>query len=162
MRLYKYNKYTLAIAVVILSLGDWIFAQEGYYGQQIQGAAVVQTAPAKNAAPALILEQQKPAEIRVSKPVKVGNLTLSPGEYFLHYQIEGSHHFVRISKVVTVVDVHPEYSVNTYTYDVGDVNCELVFLPGKAPRTRVSEVSQQGVNRITKLEIKGDSIDHVL
>jgi hypothetical protein len=156
----RFFKYSTTIAAVILLFCGWMFAQEGYYGQQAPESASAPQAQLAQAPP-LTLEQQKPPEIRVTRTVAVGNLILQPGEYVLQYH-KGAHHFIRVSQVVTEIDVHPEYSVNTYTEPVGDINCELAPLPGKAPKTLVSELARHGVTRITKLEIKGTSVEHLL
>ncbi len=158
----RFFKHILAGAVVILAFGTWAFTQEGYYGQTAQEPGVAQQVrPATPVAP-LILEQQRPAEIKLTTSVTVGNLRLEPGEYLFRFYTKGTEHFIRFAKVETIVEVHPEFSVNTYSYNVGDVKCDMVPLPSKAPQTLISELSQHGMDRIVKIEFRGDSVAHVL
>lgn len=148
----------LAVAAVMTPM---LFAQEGYYGQQTYPAAS-QEQPATNSSPALIIEQQKPPEIKLTEPTRIGDLTLTPGYYVLQYRVHGSNHYIHITKEVTVMEVHPETSMNTYTEDVGDVRCQLEPLNHLAKTTAVKEVQEAKEARITELEIKGTALDHIL
>jgi hypothetical protein len=101
----------------------------------------------------------KTGDITFSEETKVGDLTLKPGRYQFQHRVEGSDHFVNFTEWT---------KPNKYTLrsgspkaHVGEVKCRLEPLQKKASETRIYVVQEDGVRRMSKVEIAGENVAHV-
>ncbi len=88
-----------------------------------------------------------------NKETRVGNLTLPPGRYLFQFRTKGANHFARFSRITWAVTSH--YRV------VGEVKCRLEPLSAKVKRTNVQLVHEDGVDRVTRIEVRGENVAHL-
>ncbi len=107
------------------------------------------------------LKAGKRSEITLTQPTKVADQVLQPASYVVQHRDSGADHFVRFLKIVTPVQ-HEEQDVFPYAGPVaGEINCRMEPLSAPAKETTVYIVTENGVPRITKIAIKGESAVHV-
>ncbi len=107
-----------------------------------------------------VLKVGKKGEITFNVETKVGHLTLKPGRYVFQHRVEGSDHFVHFTEVTKehpyirtgggVAKAHP-----------GEVKCRLERLKSKVPTTEVHLAKEDGVERVTKIIVRGENAAHV-
>ena len=103
----------------------------------------------------------KTGEVTFLKETKVGDLTLKPGRYMFQHRVEGSDHFVHFTEWTM-----PIRSVNS-TQDVpiahrGEVKCAIEPLSKKASQTKIYTTDEGNGARITRVEVEGEDVAHVL
>ena len=104
----------------------------------------------------------KTDDITLSSTTKVGNLTLQPGHYILqHKSSHGTHamHFVSFTPYSGNGKAHTYFGSNRT--DVGNVKCKLDPLNAKIKKTQVFLAEENGVKRISRIEIKGENVAHL-
>ncbi len=109
------------------------------------------------------LKVGKRGEITLTQPTKVADHVLQRTAYVVQHRDSGADHFVRFLKIVTP-DSH-NYEVDVFPYAgpvAGEINCRLEPLSAPAKETTAYIVTENGVPRITKVAIKGESAVHVL
>lgn len=84
---------------------------------------------------------------------RVGNLTLPPGRYLFEHINKGGYHYARFSRITW--DHITRYRV------AGVVKCQVERLPAKAKRTNVQMIRDDGFDRVTRIEIRGENVAHL-
>ena len=104
----------------------------------------------------------KTDDITLSSITKVGTLTLQPGHYILRHKASlGSHamHFVSFTPYSGGGKVRTYYG--SYRSDVGAVECKVEPLNAKVKKTQAFFAEENGMKRISKIEIKGENVAHL-
>lgn len=108
------------------------------------------------------LKVGKRGEITLTKPTKVDGIVLQPDAYVIQHRVSGSEHFVRFVELKQVEAQPPADLPYTYTEadKAGEVNCRIEPVE-TVQETTAYVVTENGVPRITKVEIKGENVAHV-
>ena len=111
-------------------------------------------------------------EVTFTAETRIAGITLKPGRYYIEHRVEGTvqprrvaHHYVHFTEVTPkehqkrqgARDAIGEYTIA----HPGEIQCELEALEKKASKTTVFTVEENGVRRITRIEIAGEDIAHV-
>lgn len=108
------------------------------------------------------LKVGKKGEITLTQQTKVGNMVLQPDTYVIQHRVSGGNHFVRF---VELKQVEAQSTEGNYTYTeqdkAGEIKCRLEPAAGPIKETSAYTVTDGGVVRITKVEIKGENVVHV-
>jgi hypothetical protein len=106
----------------------------------------------------------KKGDISLAQPTKVGDKTLEPGTYLVQHRVSHGDHFVRLIELKQVGAQSTDAGYYTYTErdKVGEVKCRLEPAAGPIKETTVYTVTDGGVQRVTKIAIKGEDVLHVL
>lgn len=100
------------------------------------------------------------AEITLGSDVQVGSLTLKAGRYVLQHRGVRSVHFLHFTELEKANPYH-RITQGAKAHP-GEVRCRLEPLPAKASRTAVYLSSEDGISRVTKVEIAGEYVAHLL
>lgn len=103
----------------------------------------------------------KTGEVTFDKETKVGELTLKPGRYKFQHRVEGSNHFVHFTEW-TRPDTGPIRLQTTEKAHPGEVQCRVESLTKKVSATTLYLTTEGNVQRITKVEVEGENIAHLL
>lgn len=99
------------------------------------------------------LRAERDGTIRLSDVTLVADRSLKRGRYELRYRVVGTHQFLEI------VEVWPEYPLPRTTWKrkrpVGDFECRWESLGQCADETRVLVASQDGIHRMSWIELAG-------
>ena len=103
------------------------------------------------------MKSGKMAEISLSSKTRVGNLTLPAGTYRIRHQVIGSNHFIDFTGLA-----RPDHSnPGILTGHSGKAECRFEPLPDKVERTAVVTTDENGVRRVTRIEIAGENVAHL-
>lgn len=122
----------------------------------------------------IVLAQGTPNQIKVGKRddvtltsvTKVGDLTLQPGHYILQHRVSHGEHAVHFVDFIPYGG-EPGHGRTYYPSGptgishTGEQACKLEPLKAKATQTQVYFADDNGVQRITRIEIKGENVAHV-
>jgi len=121
----------------------------------------IAVAPAKTPEE-MALKVGKRGEITLTQPTKVADRLLQPASYIVQHRTSGTDHFVRFVKTVMVEtqSLQGGRQPDTYTEseNVGEIKCRM---EATADDTTAYIVPENGVPRITKIAIKGESALHI-
>lgn len=104
----------------------------------------------------------KADDVTLSSITKVGNLTLQPGHYILQHKgnlTAHAMHFVSFTPYSGSGRARTYYG--SYRTDVGAAECKMERLNAKIKKTQVFFAEENGVKRISKIEIKGENVAHL-
>jgi hypothetical protein len=105
----------------------------------------------------------KKGEITLTQPTKVGDTVLQPDTYVVQHRVSDGHHFVRF---VELKQFEAQTNEGNYTYTdeekAGEIKCRVEPATAAIKETTVYTVIDNGVPRITKVDIKGEDVVHVL
>ncbi len=103
---------------------------------------------------------------------RVADITLKPGRYYLEHRVEGTlqprrvaGHYLHFTQVTA--EEHQKRqgarnAIGEYTVaHPGEIQCELEALTKKAKKTTVFTATENGVHRITRIEIAGEDVAHI-
>lgn len=112
------------------------------------------------------LKTGKRGEITLKQPTKVGDITLQPDTYVVQHRVSGNDHFVRFVELKQIevqgaAAGEATYSTYTEADKAGEVKCSVEPAGQTFGSTSVT-ITEDGVARITKVEIKGENVVHVL
>jgi len=93
----------------------------------------------------------KKAEIELTKPSQVGDVTLPAGRYVFQHVVSAGQHIAMF-----VGPTGTEKATNT------KVKCTNEPLKQKVTQTSVIVENVGGVNKVTRIEIAGEDVAHVL
>jgi hypothetical protein len=110
------------------------------------------------------LKVGKKGEITLTQQTKVGDTVLQPDTYVVQHRTSGGDHFVRFVELKQVESQPSTELPYTYTEQdkVGEIKCNPQPATGPINETTVYTVIENGMQRITKVEIKGEDVVHVL
>lgn len=111
-------------------------------------------------------------EITIAKETRVANITLKPGRYYIDHRVEGTArprrveaHYIHFTEVTPEVQQRRRAARNALksvaVAHPGDIECALEALPKPSAQTRVITAEENGVPRITRIEIAGENVAHV-
>ena len=122
------------------------------------------TAAAASGQKEQVLKVGKKGQITLTQATKVGDTILQPDTYVVQHRTSSGDHFVRFIELKQV-EAEPSSEEN-YTYTeadkVGEFKCTTEAANAPIKETSVYTVIENGVQRITKVEIKGEDVVHVL
>ncbi len=95
----------------------------------------------------VVMKTGKKGEIHLRTTSKAGPVVLEPGNYRIQHRVEANRHYVRF---VPIGRVGPAQ----------EVPCQLELLDKKARFTAVSMIADGAVNRITRVQVKGERSAH--
>jgi hypothetical protein len=108
----------------------------------------------------------KRGEITLTQATKAGDKVLQPGTYVVQHRISGSDHFVRFVELKEVELANPSTDAGPVTYTeahkAGEIPCKVEPATAPIEETVVYTLKDNGVLRITKVAIKGESVWHIL
>jgi hypothetical protein len=112
------------------------------------------------------LKTGKKGEITLKQPTKIGDMTLQPDTYVVQHRVSGNDHFVRFVELKQIEARGAEageatYSTYTEAEKAGEIKCRVEPAGQTFGSTSVT-ITEDGVARITKVEIKGENVVHVL
>ena len=99
----------------------------------------------------------KTGEVTFDTQTKIGDLTLPPGRYKFQHTVESTGHFVYF--IQWNKQLPASYGVSKTK--PGEVPCRLEPLEKKASQTLIYSVQEDGVKRVTRVEIAGENVAHV-
>lgn len=107
------------------------------------------------------LKVGKRGEITLTTTTNVDGVVLQPGTYVIQHRVSGSNHFVRF---VQLKQEETQTLEGNYTYTeqnkAGEVQCRVE--PAEPVKeTTAFVVTENGVQRIAKVAIKGENVMHV-
>ena len=107
------------------------------------------------------LKVGKTGEVTFDKETKVGDLTLKPGRYKFQHRVEAGEHFVHFTEWTKPVP--GPYSASTYAKaHPGEVKCRVEELSKKVRDTTLYLTTEGNAMRITKVEVGGENVAHIL
>jgi hypothetical protein len=90
----------------------------------------------------------KKGQVNFATEVKVGEVTLKPGQYTVQCRRDGSEHVMRFTPV-------------RGSAEMTEVKCGKETKARKVPVGGVHTLREEGVVRLTKIEIAGENVAHV-
>jgi hypothetical protein len=91
----------------------------------------------------------KKGEVTFSQPTKVGEVLLPAGSYRFLHRVSGNDHFVQFTQT------------NSRSGDFSEVKCRIELLPKKVSQTATYITTEDGVRRITRIEVAGENVAHI-
>lgn len=108
-----------------------------------------------------VLKVGKNGKIELSEETKVGELTLKPGPYKVQHRVAGSDHFIHFIELTKPIP-YRSGSGDTPKSHPGEVMCKIEPLNEKIAETKVYLKKEDGMMRITRIEISGENVAHLL
>jgi len=140
-----------AVAIVVsgmLLLGVTYAATQDHQDMQMRQLATTQSDHQH-----MQIDQQlkigKKGEVTFSQPTKVGEVLLPAGSYRFLHRVAGNDHFVQFTQT------------NSRSRDFGEVRCRIELLPKKVSQTATYITTEDGVRRITRIEVAGENVAHI-
>ena len=134
------------------------------------GGGVLIAAQHEHKTEALAVGQK--GDVTFTTETTIAGITLKPGRYYIEHRVEGTVQPRRVAgHYVHFTEVTPEESlkrqaardaIREYTVaHPGEIPCELEALKKKASKTTVFTTTENGIRRITRIEIAGEVVAHV-
>ena len=111
-------------------------------------------------------------DVTFTSEVRIADVVLKPGRYYIEHRVEGSvlprrieTHYIHFTEVTQQEHqrreaVRDSISGKTIAHP-GEIECELEALKGKASKTTVFTTTDDGIRRITRIEIAGENVAHI-
>lgn len=99
----------------------------------------------------------KTASISFSHETQVGSAMFQPGDYTVRYRADGAEHFMIFQRTEESYDSGESYNVGKPQR----VECQIKPLGAKVSDTTVSFSPEGNTDRLTKLEIAGEDVEHL-
>lgn len=94
-------------------------------------------------------------EVSFNVETGVGDLMLKPGSYQFQHRVENGEHFVRFTEL-------SKSPAGTRPKDMaGEVKCAIEPAGEGFSRTAIFSTVEGGMNRVTRIEVKGENVVHV-
>jgi hypothetical protein len=111
-----------------------------------------------------VLESNDEGEITLTRPARVGELTLAPGTYLLQGRKSGGRHVIRFVQVRKVekfmaTRVYTGWYTETEEHKAGEATCRLEPLGATVQSTTMTTAGEDDTAQVTQVMIKGE--DHV-
>ncbi len=97
--------------------------------------------------------------VTIRSATKFGDTVLKPGTYSIEHERVGGTHLVTLQQLGDP-NLALQYSDQAFVSQPVSAPCELEKLPGRAKKTVVTVVPDGTGQRITKIEIKGETVAH--
>ena len=104
----------------------------------------------------------KNGDVELSKPARIGDVTLQPGFYRLQHQEQNGNHVLVVKQRAAERRGGQSYGVGAGT-EIARVPCQVVPLDKKLSRTELHLQNEpDGSTAITQIRIRGERSGHVL
>ena len=129
----------------------------------VAGAALLYTG-----APAIAAEHEhatkvgKTGEVTFDKETRVGDITLKPGRYKFNHRVEGSDHFVHFTEWARPIPNEGITAPNVPKGHPGEVKCAIEPLTKKVSQTTIYTTDEGNGAHVTKVEVAGENVAHIL
>ena len=110
-------------------------------------------------------------EITLTTETMIADITLKPGRYYIEHRVEGTvqprrvaGHYIHFTEVTPKEHERRQAARDALEYTVahpGEIECELEALTKKASKTTVFTTTEDGIRRITRIEIAGEGVAHI-
>ena len=104
------------------------------------------------------MEMGKKGEVSLSSETKIGDLTLPAGRYRVGHRVDGSNHFIHFENLTSG---NPRFRTLTVKGHPGEVPCTVESVGRKISQTALYTTQENGVARISKVEIAGENVAHL-
>lgn len=143
----KKLRFMLAVAIVLSGMVMSAVAQDHQHMPMAQQPAAQHNH--ENMPTGQQLKIGKKGEVSFSQPTKVGEVLLPAGSYRFVHRVTGDDHFVQFTQT------------SPGSRDFGEVKCQIETLSKKASQTAITTRDEDGVPRITRIEVAGENVAHV-
>ena len=108
------------------------------------------------------LKVGKSDDLEFAKEVRVGEVTLKPGQYRIRHRVEGADHFVRFEHLVITTPSAQKLGTGLAVPagKAGEIKCRLEPLDAKAQMTTLYLLNEAGGQRLLKVRIRGENVAH--
>jgi hypothetical protein len=111
-------------------------------------------------------------DVTFTAETTIAGITLKPGRYYIEHRVEGTvqprrvaGHYIHFTEMTpkehqkrqAARDAIVEYAVA----HPGEIQCEVQALGKKASKTTVFTTTENGIRRITRIEIAGEDVAHI-
>ena len=111
-------------------------------------------------------------EVTFTKETRIGDVTLKLGRYYIDHRVEGTlrprrveAHYIHFTEITPEVNQRRQAARNALKGSAvahpGDIECALEALTKPASKTTVVTTEENGVPRITRIEIAGENVAHI-
>jgi hypothetical protein len=110
-------------------------------------------------------------DITLTTETMIADITLKPGRYYIEHRVEGTvqprrvaGHFIHFTEVTPKEHQRRQAVRDALEYTVahpGEIECELEALGKKASKTTIVTTTENGIRRITRIEIAGEDVAHI-
>lgn len=98
------------------------------------------------------------AQVWLEARTRFSGFSLPPGQYLFQHTLNDAEHSMSFIQLRSGNSV---FSTSAHKVMPVRVRCKLVPLQEKASRTAFYYVAEDGLNRATRLEIKGEKVAHI-
>ena len=109
-------------------------------------------------------------EVTFTAETRIADITLKPGRYYIQHRVEGTvqprrvaGHYIHFTEVTPKEHQRRQAVRDALEYTVahpGEIQCDLEELGRKASKTTVFTTTEDGMRRITRIEIAGENVAH--
>ena len=142
-------------------------------GLFLLGVAPVLSGAAQHERHAITQSVGEKGEITLTTETRIADITLKPGRYYIDHRVQETLQPRRVfAHYIHFTEVTPESTQRrraarealggTAVAHPGEIECKVEALPKKASKTTVVTTIEDGVPRITRIEIAGENMAHVL
>ena len=103
----------------------------------------------------------KTGDVTFDKETKVGDLTLKPGRYKFQHRVDSGNHFVHFTEWQKESTGVIQLSTGPKAHP-GEVQCRVETLSKKVSATTLYLTDEGTGQRITKVEVEGENVAHIL
>lgn len=121
-------------------------------------AAVISTAWASEKQKTIV---GKKGDMMLSEPTRFGEVVLPAGHYQIEHRMAGTDHFIHLTGLKMFREDHSHGQVVKAEHLYPEVLCSTEPLKQKAPATAVYTDVRDGERRITRIEVRGETVAHV-
>lgn len=111
-------------------------------------------------------------EVTLTTETRIADITLKPGRYYIDHRVEGTlrprrveAHYIHFTEVTSEVRQRRQAARNALrgspVAHPGDIECTLEALTKPASKTTIVTTEEDGIRRITRIEIAGENVAHV-
>ena len=110
-------------------------------------------------------------DVTFTTETRIADITLKPGRYYIEHRVEGTvqprrvaGHYIHFTEVTPKEHERRQAVRDALEYTVahpGEIECGLEALTKKASKTTVFTTTEDGIRRITRIEIAGEAVAHI-
>ena len=118
-----------------------------------------------------VLAVGEKGDVTLTTETTIANITLKPGRYYIEHRVEGTvqprrvaGHYIHFTQVTQEEHLRRQGARKAVEYTVahpGEIECGLEALKKKASKTAISTTTENGISRITRIEIAGEDVAHI-
>lgn len=111
-------------------------------------------------------------EVTFTTETRIADITLKPGRYYIDHRVEGTvrprrvvAHYMHFTEMTPEARQRRQGARNAIGESAvahpGEIECRLEVLTKTASKTTIVTTEENGVPRITRIEIAGENVAHV-